>query len=476
MSNTPTPEPTGETTTAGTTQFVSAGSSVPTQEQQPTAPEPRRRFKMHVDVHGVSYLRDTTTGNRFELSEDEMELNSPLPEGQGAATDTTPSSPSALTDTPPQITGEKILAALVADLQKGPLTMDLAKRFNSIRGMLSLTRESLLTTSGLVARQWYEIGHLSGSLHTLGDEVSNRMDALSEAVVGASHKLERVLENNLRILRATGATNLQLAELSASIRSSSRQPTIPISRPPAHLGPLATPTDMAEVQPSIDRALPPRCDNESNEVFERCAKAALACRENAAGTFHAAHSAASPSPGFTRAEPHTSASMADSTPWRAHPLRGFSYITQQPSLAGHATVFEMFVAEKMAQISRIIEQQLGEVMEAPPKAPRMRDPPMYKGEDDDKLFMAWFGRLVMFLQGYSLGGPKYDINRIVYLKSALDSHALEWFAMEVEPIDWDSDIPYDFESIICAMHRRFVTSATATKATQDFESVQYDPT
>ncbi|KAF8197317.1 hypothetical protein K438DRAFT_1967555 [Mycena galopus ATCC 62051] len=152
------------------------------------------------------------------------------------------------------------------------------------------------------------------------------------------------------------------------------------------------------------------------------------------------------------------------------------YVVQWPLAMGHATVFEIFVAEKMAQISRVIERQLGEVMEAPPKAPRMRDPPMYKGDNDDEVFMAWLGRLVTFLQGYSLGGPKYDTNRIVYLKSALDSHALKWFASEVEPIDRDSDISYEFESIICAMHRRFVTSATATKATQDFEGVQYDPT
>ncbi|KAF8169981.1 hypothetical protein K438DRAFT_2061433 [Mycena galopus ATCC 62051] len=132
---------------------------------------------MHVDLQGVSYLRDTTTGERYELSEDEMELNSPIPEEP---------------------------------------------------------------------RMQYEIGHLSGSLHMLRDEVSNRMDALSESAVGASHKLESALENNLRILRATGATDVRdvrLAELAASIRSSARQP----------------PTDMEEQQPSIDRALPPQC-------------------------------------------------------------------------------------------------------------------------------------------------------------------------------------------------------------------------
>ncbi|KAF8197316.1 hypothetical protein K438DRAFT_1760097 [Mycena galopus ATCC 62051] len=272
MSHTPTPEPTGETTTAGTNEFVSASSSAPHQDQQPVAPEPRRRFKIHVDLQGVSYLRDTTTGDRYEISDDEGDFNSPPPEARGTDTDVSPSSPSSITEPSPQITGEEILAALVADLQRGPLSIEQAKRFNSIRGTLSLTRESLLTTSGLVAGQRYEIGHLSESVHVLRDEVSHRLDALNEAVVGASRKLERTLEDNLRILWATGATDLQLAELSASIRSSIHQPTSAFSTPPARSGPLAPQTDMAELQLSIDRAIPPRHDNEPDGSFERRAE------------------------------------------------------------------------------------------------------------------------------------------------------------------------------------------------------------
>ncbi|KAF8209583.1 hypothetical protein K438DRAFT_1960590 [Mycena galopus ATCC 62051] len=440
MSDTPTPDATGETATAGTNQFVSASSSTPHQEQQPDAPEPRRRFKIHVDFQGVSYLRDTTTGDRYEISDDEVDFNSPVPEAQGTDTDASPSSPSSITEPSPQITGEEILAA-----------------------------ESLLTTSGLVAGQRYEIGHLAGSVHALRDEVSHRLDALSEAVVGASHKLKRALEDNLRILCATGTTDLQLAELSASIRSNVCQPATMASIPPTHSGLLAPTTDMAELQPAIDRAIPPKRDNKSSEAFKHRARAMLNHQENAAGTFQAAHTTVAPTPGFAREEPphlakHTrfnameSASMAGTrrpTTGAARTMHmGINqspsgYVTQPLSSIGHATVFEMFVAEKMAQISRIIERQLGEVMEAPPKAPRMRDPPMYNGEDDDEKFMAWFGRLVTFLQGYSLGRPKYDVNHIVYLKTALDSHALEWFASEVEPIDRDT--------------------------TQDFEGVQYDP-
>ncbi|KAF8133129.1 hypothetical protein K438DRAFT_1998232 [Mycena galopus ATCC 62051] len=320
----------------------------------------------------------------------------------------------------------------------------------------------------------------------LRDEVSNRMDALSESVVGTSHKLESALENNLRILRATGATDVRLAELAASIRSSARQPVHPTTLPPDHAGPLAQPTDMEEQQPSIDRALPPQCINEPNEDFERHARAALNRQESAAGTFQATCPATPSGQGFIRQEPPHLAKHAQFDAMESASTAGVrrtaaahvrvalmginqspsGYLTQPLLANGQSNIFEIFL---------VMERQLGETMEAPPKAPRMRDPPMYKGEDNNESFMVWLGRLATFLQGYSLGGPKYDANHIVYLKSALDSHALEWFVDEVEPVDRDSDIPYDFESIICAMHWRFVTTATATKATKDFEDMRYDP-
>ncbi|KAF8174806.1 hypothetical protein K438DRAFT_1979998 [Mycena galopus ATCC 62051] len=298
MSNTPTPEQMGESTTTGTTQYASANSAASEQGQQPS-PEPCQCFKIHADVHGISYLHDTTTGNRYELSEDEMELNDPLPEAQGTASDVFPSSPSLLTEPPPNIMGEEILAVLVADLQNGPLTVEQSWQFDSIRGMLSLMREYLLTTAGMVAGQRYETGHLFGSLHMLRDEI----DALSEAVVGASHKPESALENNLRILRVTGTTDVRLAELAASICSSAHQPVMLAPLHPAQAGPLAQLTDMEEQQPSIDRALPPQRAHKPSEAFEQCARAALTRCENAAGTFQAAKPSVPTDQEFLQQEP-----------------------------------------------------------------------------------------------------------------------------------------------------------------------------
>ncbi|KAJ7454314.1 hypothetical protein B0H11DRAFT_1694853, partial [Mycena galericulata] len=102
---------------------------------------------------------------------------------------------------------------------------------------------------------------------------------------------------------------------------------------------------------------------------------------------------------------------------------------------------------------------------------KVNNPPSFKGEDDDAVFMPWLGKVCTWLQGYGLGGPKYDPSRIIYLKTVLDGHALEWFNHEVEPVDKESEIAHDFASIICAMHRRFVTSATAQRATKEFEAV-----
>ncbi|KAF8143281.1 hypothetical protein K438DRAFT_1783871 [Mycena galopus ATCC 62051] len=330
MSNNPTPEP------AGMTQYVSATSNATQQEQSPATPEPPRHFKIHVDIHGVSYLCDTTTGDRFKLSEDELDPGSPPINELGAASEATPSSPSSLTDPPPRLTGEEILAALVADLQNGPLTIEQSRCFNSIHGMLSLTRESLLTTTGMVA-----------------DEVTNCMDTLSEAVVAASHKLESALEDNLRILCATGATDVQLAELSTSIRSSARQPVLPVTLHPVRAGPLAQPTDMVEQQPHIERALPPQRAKEPHDAFERRAKAALNQRENAASTFQSTQPMSMTGHGFHRQEPQhmakhmrfdtmEGASTAGNRRMMATPMgtnqSPSGYTTQQPSTVGQATV------------------------------------------------------------------------------------------------------------------------------------------
>jgi hypothetical protein len=108
-------------------------------------------------------------------------------------------------------------------------------------------------------------------------------------------------------------------------------------------------------------------------------------------------------------------------------------------------------------------------MEPLPRLPKIKDPPVYKGDDDDTIFMMWLGRLCTWLQAYLLGGPKLDAHHIIYLKNALD-----WFETEIEPTDHESDIADEFTPIICVMCKHFLTSATDTHATKDYEAIQYN--
>ncbi|KAJ7603430.1 hypothetical protein DFH06DRAFT_1151878 [Mycena polygramma] len=151
------------------------------------------------------------------------------------------------------------------------------------------------------------------------------------------------------------------------------------------------------------------------------------------------------------------------------------YITTEAATASPATAFEVHMMEKGAQITKLILRQLGIALEAAPRVPKMKDPPLYNGEDDDALFMSWLGSLCTYLEGYSMGGPKYDMHRVLYLKQALGSDALRWFRSEVDPTNRESDIPREFDPIVRAMYQRFVTSSTAIRATKEYEAVRFDP-
>ncbi|KAJ7820900.1 hypothetical protein B0H13DRAFT_2377684 [Mycena leptocephala] len=466
---------------------------------------PHRRLKVHQDPDtGAAYLVDRDTGERYDVSDDESVLpnltrqSSPdgrrsPPSGSSARPSRTPSTESDATPTDDGIfiPSEDLLAALVTDLRTEWLTEAQLSRFSALRGILSMSRQSLFTTTGLVAGQRDNIRDIADSIREFRDEVATRIDELSTAVIGATHQLESTLENNLRILRATGATKEQLASLATAVRKGQDYPLPSIIMPPVRADPLPDTTELGDMRAAVDNALPPRHPSESAEAFQRRGNAALGRRVRAAATFQAADP---PAPDQqpasilkqTRFTSMDSISSAGARGAHTHD-RGLDiepmglnqsisgYLTPQYAGTGTATVFEAFVVEKSTQIIRMIERQLGEAMEAPPRSPKLRDPPMYKGDDDDTIFMTWLGRLCTWFQGYSLGGPKFDAHRIVYLKSALDVHALNWFEAEVEPNDRDSDINHEFIPIICAMHKRFITSATATHATKEYEAIRYDP-
>ncbi|KAJ7602654.1 hypothetical protein DFH06DRAFT_1351179 [Mycena polygramma] len=325
--------------------------------------------------------------------------------------------------------------------------------------------------------------------------MADRIEELSEVVMSSTTRIKSTLSNNVRILKATGATGAQLAALMATVKRTRTNPVAPIAMPPVRDVPPHMSVSLGDMQGDIDGALPPRGDHESDADFHRRGNAMLDRKTRSAASFIPA--------GFqdTRTQPasimktarfadNSSASSAGGINGGRWTPAGFSrdadiapvgynqsisgYITSSDTPMNTQTAFEVFMMEKGEEISRLIRRQLGVAMEAPPRGPRPKDPPLYDGEDSDEKFMNWFGSLCTWLQAYSMGGPKYEENRILYFKTSLGSHAREWFNSDVEPDRGESDIPRTFEAIARAMYRRFVTSATAMRATKEYEAVRYD--
>ncbi|KAF7340073.1 Retrovirus-related Pol polyprotein from transposon 412 [Mycena venus] len=432
MSGAASPNPAGDTPTT-----VAEGQDAANPESP--APTANRRLKLKSDEKGAIYLLDPVTGTRYDVSDDETILpgtppertrrnggrnQAPLSDGEGQHSGS-PSSPSDVTSSTGgdvNITSEALLALLVTDLSSAPLTDAQSHRFHTLRGILTLGRDSLMTTTGLVAGQRDQIRTMSDSLREFRDEVANRFDEFSDAMISATHSLENTLENNVRILRATGATEAQLTKLASVVRAGRSDPIMAVNLPPLAANLLPDPVDLGDVRPDIDRVIPPKRDTESYEEFQRRGNAALAATRSSRG---------GRLPGWGPFGSRANALVIEPVGLNQTTT---GYHTPRPAGATTITAFEAFALEKSAQIERIIERQLGEAMEAPPRAPKLKDPPMYKGEDNDEYFMSWLTKMCTWMQGYSLGGPRYDANRIVYLKTALDSHA----GVEYEAVRYDA--------------------------------------
>ncbi|KAF7371684.1 hypothetical protein MVEN_00024600 [Mycena venus] len=304
--------PSGDTptaaTTANTSQFASAASQQGSTARAASPQSlqnnrPPRRLKLTIDENKVAYLVDPTTGERYDVSDDENVLSGTPPRpilssarspdlDVGSLNGGTPSSESDVTQSirgETTIPSEGILAALVDDLSAAPLTDAQLRRFQTLRGVLSRSRESLFTTTGLVAGQRDQYRGLAQSLRGLRDEVATRLEELGGEISDATHRLENTLENNLRILRATGTTDQQLTHLAEAVRRRRAQPINLATRLPTMSDPLANPVDLGELRETIDRALPPPQDSESAEEFYRRGNAALGRRVRTAASFDPDH-------------------------------------------------------------------------------------------------------------------------------------------------------------------------------------------
>ncbi|KAJ7602788.1 hypothetical protein DFH06DRAFT_1023448, partial [Mycena polygramma] len=256
----------------------------------------------------------------------------------------------------------------------------------------------------------------------------------------------------------------------------------------------------AEASPELTQgahsALPPRRPGESFEDFGRRADATLARKDRAAAAFTAPtasievnHPAPTPenrgltarfedvgsiSTGPRRARP-TTFSSGRSPAAGGNSLSHTGYLTANEDGEEQGDIFEIFRRETDNNIARIIEKHLGEELNLSSKikSPRLDTPPKFVGADDHTAFMRWLEKLVAWMRTMFYGGadPDTDAYRVSVLKNLLDGVALQWYIDFVDSPAQGVDAPEDFIGVICALHRRFITTATAHQALRDFEAV-----
>ncbi|KAJ6480643.1 hypothetical protein DFH09DRAFT_828631, partial [Mycena vulgaris] len=105
------------------------------------------------------------------------------------------------------------------------------------------------------------------------------------------------------------------------------------------------------------------------------------------------------------------------------------------------------------------------------RAPKVYNPARFKSRDDHEYFMYFLEKLLAWMRAGCFTGPELDGYRIILLQNYLDEDAHRWYVTEMDNPRISSERPLEFADVICALHRRYIKSSTAQRATRKFESV-----
>ncbi|KAJ7145018.1 hypothetical protein C8R46DRAFT_1232351 [Mycena filopes] len=80
-----------------------------------------------------------------------------------------------------------------------------------------------------------------------------------------------------------------------------------------------------------------------------------------------------------------------------------------------------------------------------------------------------------WIRSNNYGGDNLDYYRVVLLQNYLDGEAHRWYVTETREFAKENDggVP-EFADLICAMHRRFIKSSSAQRATRAFNQVKWE--
>ncbi|KAJ6514542.1 hypothetical protein DFH09DRAFT_1333029 [Mycena vulgaris] len=267
-----------------------------------------------------------------------------------------------------------------------------------------------------------------------------------------------------------------------------------------------------DIRASLDTVIPPRNPEESQEEFDRRANATIRNKESTHAAF--------PLPSIDEVLPVPPRTARFDTPamGMGHATMSMSSISRAPRLADRQFKGQLlqqrrlngsilrsadapvamnnsasayasgtggesrdlltdFADDAAETIRATIDRKVGTRIDFPPgtRTPKTADPIKYRGQDDHDFFtMEFLEKLLGWMRAGNFCGEELDSYRVILLQGYVDGEAHRWYVSETNSyaIENEGETPL-FAEVICAMHRRFVKSSSAQRATRAFDSVTW---
>ena len=131
----------------------------------------------------------------------------------------------------------------------------------------------------------------------------------------------------------------------------------------------------------------------------------------------------------------------------------------------------------LKRIQRLIKWKVGQHMVAPPgsKQPKLSEPYKYSGNRNHEIFLQWLNQFLNWLRSHYYCGDEADVLCLNLLGNYVDGVAADWYAADIDNPECTTVESQSFVDAICAMHRRFVRTATANNAVTQYDRVEYSP-
>ncbi|KAJ7220380.1 hypothetical protein C8J57DRAFT_1254214 [Mycena rebaudengoi] len=407
--------------------------------------------------------------------------------------------------------GSSPMAELLSRIQPGLLSQDDLTRLHLIRAMLSTSREHLLASTVLITQQQELIAQTHESIIELRDRTASHLASLHNEVTSGQSKINRILNDNVRVLRELGVSNMALDSIMASTTQTALEDSPKPKLPPLGSVSHRSASPPKDIQGDMESVVAPRGTNESTEEYERRIIGVLRRKERASAAFVISNKIAENRPadqitqelrsGYApRSQPYVPTSILDiggistaipncnirfgTLPTTNAPSTSFAGINQKvpiyqpnvPAEQGSLTVFDEYNSDMAQVIRSIIDRHVGKTLALPPgvRPAKVDSPSKYAGTDDHNTFIRFLEKICNWLRSQLITGPDVDYYRVTLLAEQLEGHAADWLSdLRKNHMEATGEKP-PFADVMCDMHRRFVTSANAQKATLDFESVHYD--